>query len=390
MLLPISASGDPLQTWNFRFSENSYYYSNGWVRHYDTVFGNGSFVAVGHLSGTDFGTIYTSPDGVQWTRRSQFPFAPNQTYGELRAITYAAGMFVTVGWAGTIYTSSDAVNWVLRRSPAPSGFGLNDICHGRGIFVAVGDPQDSFGSLTQSNILTSNNGVDWTPVRAAYSPGVYYFFTDVASSGSSFVANGTTYVLASSDGVRWTLPPVSLPGYAFDLTFANGLYVAVGQTPGGNGMILTSSNGLQWTARSPGVTNRLLSVTYGMGMFLATGDAVVLTSINGIHWSPHPAARTFRRPAIGNGSAIALHEQYDLRVSEIYQAGPILRIQPTPGAPNMFALYGPPSQTVRIETSDALANDWQHWRTVTLGANPYQWTPDQPLSSKRFYRAATQ
>jgi hypothetical protein len=387
-----SAFADSLDTWAFRFSENNYYQPGGWARHYDTAFGNGSFVVVGHLSGTDYGTIFSSPDGITWTRRSQFPNSTSPTYGELRTITFGAGLFVAAGRAGIIYTSPDAVNWTQRTTSPVSTFAINDVGYRPGLFIAVGDAFEAFGTLTDSNVLTSSNGIDWVPRRVGNRLASQYFLLDrVACGETNVVATGQSYALVSPDGTRWTTsPPVPLPGYVMDLVHANGLYVAVGQTTNGNAMILTSPNGFQWTSRDAGVTNRLLSVTYGMGMFLATGEAVLLRSINGIDWSPRPSAFYFHRSTFGNGRAIAIHEEYDFSISEIYQSGPILHLQPPFAGQSMFTLHGPPGQTVRMETSEALASGWQFWRSVTLGAGPYLWSPDPPLSGKRFYRAVAQ
>jgi hypothetical protein len=45
------------------------------------------------------GTILTSPDGVNWTRRT------SGTSNNLSRVAYGNGTFVAVGWHGTILTS---------------------------------------------------------------------------------------------------------------------------------------------------------------------------------------------------------------------------------------------------------------------------------------------
>ena len=74
----------------------------------DVVYGNGLFVAVGCS-----GTIFTSPDGVDWTQRtSEGNDLFGVTYGDLFlavddlfGVTFGKGLFVAVGWDGTILTS---------------------------------------------------------------------------------------------------------------------------------------------------------------------------------------------------------------------------------------------------------------------------------------------
>ncbi|AFV77252.1 hypothetical protein Theos_2262 (plasmid) [Thermus oshimai JL-2] len=70
-------------------------------------------------------------------------------------------------------------------------------------------------------------------------------------------------------GTTWTWRS----GPLFDVTYGNGLFVAVG------GAILTSSDGVTWTRQSSGTSNDLYAVTYGGGLFVAVGGlGTILTS----------------------------------------------------------------------------------------------------------------
>ncbi len=69
------------------------------------------------------------------------------------------------------------------------------------------------------------------------------------------------------------------------VTFANGLFVAVGD----NGTILTSPDGDVWTARPSGTTDRLLAIAFGNGRFVATRvnpNSPAITSPDAINWTP--------------------------------------------------------------------------------------------------------
>ena len=65
-------------------------------------------VAVG-----DFGAIYTSTDGINWTARTPV----NSEW--LRAVTWAGGQWVAVGETGTILTSANGTSWTQRTSARP-------------------------------------------------------------------------------------------------------------------------------------------------------------------------------------------------------------------------------------------------------------------------------
>ena len=136
------------------------------------TYGNGTFVAVGER-----GSIFTSPDGVSWTRRTS---GTNQS---LYGVTYGNGTFVAVGESGTVLTSSNGVSWTWRTSEAPSH--LVDVTYGYSTFVAVG----SVGT-----ILTSPDGVSWT----ARTSGTSYVLSGVTYGNGTFVAVGSYGTILTS------------------------------------------------------------------------------------------------------------------------------------------------------------------------------------------------
>jgi hypothetical protein len=72
----------------------------------------------------------------------------------------------------------------------------------------------------------------------------------------------------------WTLGQAGDSGYLFGITFAQGIFVAVGGPfSGGTQKIVTSTDGIQWLQRSlnTGYTPSLQSVVYGNGSFVAVG-----------------------------------------------------------------------------------------------------------------------
>ena len=86
----------------------------------------------------------------------------------------------------------------------------------------------------------------------------------------------------------WLTPaPRPTANTLFGVTFANGLFVAVGA----NGTILSSSNGMNWAARTPsaGYATTLRAVAAGGGQFVAVGEnGSIVTSPNGTSWVERP------------------------------------------------------------------------------------------------------
>src|SRR5262249_16025939 len=79
----------------------------------------------------------------------------------------------------------------------------------------------------------------------------------------------------------WTTPSsVPVTNHLQSITFANGLFVAVGET----GAILTSPDGTDWVMRQQTPNTFISSVTYGNGEFVAGSadwSSTVLTSTDG-------------------------------------------------------------------------------------------------------------
>ncbi len=123
----------------------------------------------------------------------------------------------------------------------------------------------------------------------------------VAAGPSLFVAVGDKGTIRTSpDGSTWTVRnsgPITTGGRGgtttaastADLqavTYGGGQFVAVGD----NGTILTSPDGLTWTPRTSGTTFTLFAVTYGNGRYVAVGgNDAVCTSPDGVTWTARSA-----------------------------------------------------------------------------------------------------
>ncbi len=311
---------------------------------------NGSeFVALGVVfdstcnSGNGCGLIYTSPNGVTWTRQTD----DSQVYFDSPIVSQGT-TFVTFGNSVTnsnVYeaTSTNGINWTVSATPVTNIPSVSLYTHsvlwtGSQFLAATQDlpltiatspdfstwnndelstgPQVSLykviwgdneyaavGPYTTTGadiIMTSPTGSTWT---TAYSDNNDAALAGIAWSGNEYVAVGQTEVLTSTNGINWT---VSHPNIPFrDVAYGDGKFVGVGDA----GTIATSVNGTTWTPINVGTTDDFASVVWNGSMFVAVtnnpefdGDAppdgnYIFTSPNGTSWTPvsltPPPANTY-------------------------------------------------------------------------------------------------
>ena len=165
-------------------------------------------------------------------------------------------------------------------------YSYKGVVYGNGIFVATSGAFRAY----------SYNGISWTELIPAgwqidsieYANGLFVG-VGFASVGSPGVPTG--FVNTSPDGLTWTSRTPAANIWWQDITFGNGLFVAVAQSGTGN-RVMTSPNGINWTSRSTPMDADFKGVAYGNGVFVAvsTGGAGVtagnvMTSTDGITWT---------------------------------------------------------------------------------------------------------
>ncbi len=353
--------------------------------HWDVTYGDGLFVAVGHVSLSDFGTIFTSPDGTSWRPRSSF----GSVFGELRRVIHAGGRFVALGWNYAAYTSENGTNWTGGFAPGLSQAleeGFRDVCYGNGIYLAVD------GMLGNTNVLTSVDGLNWTRRTLPGLPGSRVSRERVAFGNGRFVVlgSGSLSALTSLNGINWSAG-LGLNLKPYGVTWGHDRFVAVGTDSAGAGAISTSEDGSMWTSRSPGVTNALGQVYCLNGLFVATGDGVLLTSSNGIDWVPRPLTTRISRLALGRGALVGIsgYAGFAYWGADLYQSDSLVSLGIVRATPAELWIGGPTGETVQVETADTAAGPWQGVDAVVAGSEPVRWTDPRPAdSAPRFYRAA--
>lgn len=235
----------------------------------------------------DYGTILTSPNGVDWTLEFVPPAGADKT---LLGIGGTTNMLLAVGDGGTILCSPNLVtNVVITNATgvvtqAVSSLGVlwfsvpkattNDL-QGVGVlsnslFVAAGG---------KGTLLTSADGTNWNPVAS----GTTNLLTSVAEWPGGLVAvgdNGT--LLTSANGLTWARTPMPTTNWLYRVRWLNGLLVVVGQ----RGTIFTSTNATTWQQRTSGTTAWLNDVCVVQDTWFAIGTGgTVLTSTNTVNWT---------------------------------------------------------------------------------------------------------
>jgi hypothetical protein len=225
----------------------------------------GQFVAVGNrndpAAGTQTGAVWTSPDGLGWSRE---PDAPDFQGVRVLGLTSNASTLVAVGstdeeTTGTAaaWSSADGVHWT-RSTSKDLGLGIMQAVAPTptGGFVAVGLGTKDDRALS----WTSADGTTWT-VGAAGSADTNYdqpirMHAVIADSGGvtavgwkSDGGNGSAVVWRSPDGSTWQREP-------FEPVFSGAEMVDV--VAGGPGLVAIGTSGYPdndqstiWTAPSP-------------------------------------------------------------------------------------------------------------------------------------------
>jgi hypothetical protein len=124
-----------------------------------------------------------------------------------------------------------------------------------------------------------------------------------------FVAVGFESIMTSPDGIHWAQRLSGQRYQLYDVTFGNGVFVAVGQDNSqGVPLVLISADGVSW-AVSPYRDEQLASVEYGGGVFTAVGSCgTIITSADGIIWTRWTLGFTahLNKAAFGSGRFVSV------------------------------------------------------------------------------------
>ena len=217
------------------------------------------------IATTGFG-IYTSPDGITWTRQDTTPVTFILWVSQL-------SLYIASATGNKILTSSNAITWTTRTANIASA--VYYIGWNGSLLVAVGS-----GGNT---IATSPDGTTWTGRGATVITTQAKY---VAWNGTIWVAvgEGTNTIATSTDGLTWTGRGATVLTSTVNKVLWNGtIWVAVAD---GGGSIASSPDGSTWTARSS-LLNIVRNLYWLDELWIATGQGTVpiMTSPDGITWT---------------------------------------------------------------------------------------------------------
>ena len=163
-------------------------------------------------------------------------------------------------------------------------YSYKGIAYGNGIFVAssFGFRAYSYDGITWTESIPINWGIE----KLTFGNGLFVGVGYGENAGIPY-----PFVQTSTDGLTWTFRTAAAAIWWTDITYGNGLFVAVART-GTNNRVMTSPNGINWTSRTTPVNLDFVGVTYGNGLFVAVslgGAGVtggnIITSPDGITWT---------------------------------------------------------------------------------------------------------
>jgi hypothetical protein len=281
------------------------------------------------------------PCGRDWEWAS-----PRPQGGDLRAVAWGAGRFVSVGAVGTIVKSTDGRSWDLVQWGA--GPELNDVRFESDRFLAVGD---------NGAMLSSEDASAWTPL----SSGVTGSLRCIAHGPPGLVVVGYDWsasqgiLLTSRDGFAWQQVPSAGRTYLYSVTWADTRFVAVGADATTQASIaLTSSDGVTWDKANLSLEVALTRIAYAEHLFLGVGgmgDAGLYRSQDGFNWTP---------VEVGSGSALSF-------VNVAYCNQRFVAIATLSGAANA-RIYSSQDGT---HWTDNSPTEWTTLTAVTYGGGQY-------------------
>jgi photosystem II stability/assembly factor-like uncharacterized protein len=246
----------------------------------------GVLAAVGANAGTYPYCISSLNGGTSWTQRTL-----TATTLDLWDIIWANGLFVAVGRDGTpdgtVFTSPDGITWTKRTYTSSEGLYSVAYSQTLGLFCAVGD-----NYLSDIKAATSSDGITWTERSTGISIGELYsicwseflqLFVAVGQDIGSYPVIGT-----SPDGITWTQRTTGLIDISGDLNAVISVedarvLVAVGQHLNNNTVeSFLSVDGITWAHHNLVVNNgigtletaRSLAIDSDHGAIFMSGGAV--------------------------------------------------------------------------------------------------------------------
>lgn len=294
-----------------------------------------------YLAVGDYGTVLSSPDGLDW----ELELVPTSaTNAVLLGVGGSSNLSLAVGSRGTILWGTNVFLW--HATAPPTSNDLQGVCFdGRQFIVSGGN----------GTILTSPNGTNWI-TRAT--PTTRFLMSVTPFPGGLVAVGEGGVILTSSDGAtNWALRASGTTNWLSQVRWLHDRLLAVGE----NGTVLCSFDGVRWWTNASGSDRWLNAAEYVDGAWLVVGNqGAFLASPDSTNWYNFGTAT--RKSLYG---AVA-HEGLFVTVGT---EGVILRTRLIPdltpvriagfgrtSGVNLFLFTGAPDQRFALQSSPDLLN----------------------------------
>jgi hypothetical protein len=232
----------------------------------------GQWIGLSRVGGENLNGIYTSADGLSWTKRLDGMDPTGVAWNGTQYLAVGTG----INGAPVMTTSPDGIQWTVQ--PSVNGLPMLDVASDGAQWVVP-----SWQGLipAHSVILTSRDGSSW---HAFDLPTGLDVARAVRWTGTEFITLGGWGYTTSVDGNGWTVKPLA------DLsavTWTGSRFVAVGGTSDiPQGAALTSSDGEIWAAAALPPDGPVSAAVWTRAQIVAVGPAGgVFTSPDGDVWT---------------------------------------------------------------------------------------------------------
>jgi hypothetical protein len=329
-----------------------------------------------YLAVGDYGTILSSPNGVDWDWELVPPAVTN---GVLLGVGGSSHLLLAVGAQGTILWGTNVFLW-NELSPKPTENDLQGVCYDGSHFIVSGG---------NGTVLTSRDGTNWTSRSTATSA----FLMSVAAFPGGLAAVGADgVILTSSDhGSNWVSQVSGTTNWLSQVRWLKDRLVAVGQ----NGCVLASADGAHWQATPAGTTAWLNAVDFFEDTWFVVGNqGTVLGSPDATNWFNFGTLtkKSLYGVCIDNGQLITVgSEGVILRSPLISDPTPIhIAGFSRASGMNVFLFTGATDQQFRLQSSDDLTT-WTNGALLEFldssGTVLFVEDTGTEAPAKRFYRA---
>lgn len=265
------------------------------------AYGNGVYVGMSSSGYNE--RMFISRDGFVWEK--VIISDPYNYFGDTwEGIAFGNGKFVAVGGYPTngtprVMVSEDGLNWNFILIESIDTYDM--ITFGNGQFVAIGTKNGGYDKIVSKSV----DGINWTNIPLKISNYTYSIrntrFYDITYANGIFVAVGhdndlTVSVIRSVDAINWTYAydPLSYNSWG-SITYGNNEFVTVAfrdDSRLGNGIyfIMSSPDAITWTRHKLEPRQLLSSIAYTKGNYYLTsnGGGKLYTSKNLDDWKEIP------------------------------------------------------------------------------------------------------